>query len=211
MGDPTARTVGRPFPNDYNDMRLSIREVSRFVISAEILRARTSAGIDQAVTFDYVVDSAQRPDPKGEKVRQALTALAAKIDPTLGNGAPHVLTTDRVMLGRAADIRVLRAIHGATLGLAEKGADGPPTPELEKSLLHAVRTIDESGFTTGDRRAILERLRTAAIVWVDDAEQSGLELLSEAERKYGEQFLDEKLTPYLQTPLPRSDDNEPSM
>ena len=35
--------------------------------------------------------------------------------------------------------------------------------------------------------------------------------LTEAERTYGEQYLEEKLSPYLKTPLPRSDDNEPTM
>ena len=209
--DLSASALDRPFSNDDNDMRLSIRTVSRFVISAEILRARTSNAANQAVTFDYIVDAAQRADGKGEKVREALTALAARVDETLGSSAPHVLTTDRVMQTRAADIRVLKAVHGATMGLVAKGADRPATPELERSLLHAVRTIDESGFSTGDRRAIHERLRTNSIVWVDDAEQSGLALLSAAERTYGEQFLEEKLSPYLKTPLPHSDDNEPMM
>ncbi|UXI68349.1 hypothetical protein [Tahibacter amnicola] len=186
-------------------MRLSIRDVSRFLIAAELLRAKTAENAGKPLAFDYVADAALRTDESGDRLRQALQILGDQQEGLLRNTPLHTGTSERVMQGREAEVRFLKAVHSATLAFAELRPDAPPTERIRERLIDAVRAIDETPGSIHERREWLGNLRTQAVGLCGN-EEIALGLLRDAERVYMERYMAERLAPFIKNPMPHSDE-----
>lgn len=103
---------------------LSIREASRFVIGATMMRAKAiEASGNAGITFDNVAHAALRADADGDKLRMSIETLADRESGWLRSTPPHILKTERVMQSREAEIRTFTAISAAVVATVEFADD----------------------------------------------------------------------------------------
>lgn len=183
------------------EQRLSIREASRFVIGAAIMRARAiEASSIEGITFDKVAEAALRKDDDGAKLRQSIDMLADAESGYLRNTPPHALKTDRVMQSREAECRAFAAIHAAVITTVEfadnaKAGDAQASQNMRDNYIVAFRTIEEAPGSTADRRQLKALLHNQAQTITSE---SGFvaAMLKSAETAYLEEDADAILSRY---------------
>lgn len=197
-------------------MQLSIKDASRFVIGAAIIRdmAITNAP-ESTITFDNVALAALRSGADGQDMRSSIDRLAEQEAAWLRSTPPHTLATERVMHTRAQEIDTLNKSNlaaMATLAFAADAAAGDPQARetLQDAYQAAIRAIDEMPGSTNDRRALLGALKEQAIeasgnaVFVSDE-------LGTAQKTYLETMMTERLAAYQNPPAERGHDLDHGM
>ena len=198
-------------------MQLSIRDASRFVIGAGLMREKAiEASGNPAVSFENVAQAALREGADGLKIRQTIDTLAEQASGSLRNTPPHVLASDRVMQSRKAEIDAFTAIHRAvinTVGYEAAGPDEKSDAEktVRQSLVEVLEAIDKTPGSRADREGLLANLRDQLVC--ASADGDGMKrMLRESEQAYLAADLDKTLARYATPPLPRSEgDNDFSL
>jgi hypothetical protein len=145
-------------------MSLSIRDASRFVIGATIIRDMTARQTpEHTITVEDVATMALRDDPDGERLRAAIDKLADRENAWFRATPSHTLATPRVMESRMLKTVAINNIDLAVLGTLEFAADAASgNPEarnaLQDHLQAAVQAIDEMPGSTNKRRLLLKSL-----------------------------------------------------
>ncbi len=188
---------------------LSIREASRFVIGATMMRAKAiEASGNAGITFDNVAHAALRADADGDKLRMSIETLADRESGWLRSTPPHILKTERVMQSREAEIRTFTAISAAVVATVEFADDASAGNTAAHQALHekymdAFRAIEETPGSTQERRQLKSLFSSQALAITTESEFVGAALKS-AETAYLEADADAILSQYER--LDRSDD-----
>ena len=192
-------------------MQLSIRDASRFVVGAAVLRERAlKANPSAGITFDNVAITAMRNDADGKGLRDTISRLADGESEWFRTTPPHTLASERVMQTRGSEVRTLNSINAALLATIELGkrgiaGDATATDSLRDQLQATVRSIDEMPGSTTERRVLLRSLGEEC------AEAAGdrafvEEQLSAAQQDYLALMMQERLSAYAAPAKERSDD-----
>ncbi|WP_460198999.1 hypothetical protein ACE15N_22185 (plasmid) [Xanthomonas campestris pv. passiflorae] len=192
-------------------MQLSIRDASRFLVGAALMRSKAiEASGNPGISFDYVASAALRTDADGERLRLSINTLADQEAGAFRNTPPHTLTTDRVMQSRDAEVRTWRAIGLAGIETIEHSGDlDAAGPRLQSSYMDALKAIDETPGSTQERRqlhAVLQDEIAAAATEPGKA----VDLLRKSERSYLDAERDAILARY-EGKLTHSDDYDAGM
>jgi hypothetical protein len=198
-------------------MQLSIRDASRFVIGAGLMRERAiEASGNPAISFENVAQAALREGPDGQKVRQTIDTLAEHESAWLRSTPPHTLRTDRIMQSRAAEANAFTAIHCAVIS-AIAFEVAPPTEKphaesgLRQSLTRAIDAIDHTPGSRADREGLLGSLRYQVVSAASDGDFMK-QALRQSEQAYLAAELDKTFARYTKPSLSRSEDlNDNSM
>ena len=192
-------------------MQLSIREASRFVIGATLLRSQAMQHAEQAqmLTFDNVAAAILQPTDQGAQLRRTVDAMADGEAEWFRSNPPHAMSSDRVMQSRAAEVDALRAVSGAAISTILYGpravnGDSASNEHLTTVYTEAYTAIDAAPGSTNDRRALMLRLRDQAQD-LGTSPDSIRNLLSAAEKRCLARQADAILSRYAK-PLDRSDD-----
>ncbi len=192
-------------------MQLSIREVSRFVIGATLLRAQAMQHAEQAqmLTFDNVAAAIMQPTAEGAQLRQTVNALADGEAEWFRSTPPHVMSSERVMQSRASEVAALRVVSGAAVSTAlyarrAASGDSAANEHLTNVYTEAYTAIDEAPGSTNDRRALISNLREQAQDMSTNPDMIR-NLLSNAEKHCLARQAEAILSRYTK-PLDRSDD-----
>jgi hypothetical protein len=191
-------------------MQLSIRQASRFVIGAAMMRAKAiEASGNNGITFDSVALASMRANADGAKLRQSIETLADQEATWLRNNPPHTLATDRVMQSRQAELKTFRSINAAvivTSELANKAMTGDEDAGnvLHEQLVSTLGVIDQTPGSTQDRRNLLTSLK-AQVALAGPADFMS-NVMRSAEGDYAERFRAERLARYMAPPLERGED-----
>jgi len=198
-------------------MQLSIRDASRFVIGAGIMRQKAiETSGNPAITLANVAQAALRDGPDGSKVRQTIDTLADQESGYLRSTPPHTLRSERIMQSREAELNVFTAMHRAVIGSVTFEAAGPAAKnyaerELRQSLLEAFEAIDNTPGSRADRDGLLATMRDQVIA-ASTAPESMQRMLRESEQAYLAADLDKTFARYTNPSLQRSDNgNDYSM
>jgi hypothetical protein len=190
-------------------MKLSIREASRFVIGAAMMRAKAiEASGNAGITLDDVALAALREGADGEKLRLAIETLADQESGWMRNTPPHVLKTERVLQSREAEVHAFTAISAAVVATVELADDASAGNAQAYQTLHgkymdAFRSIDKTPGSTQDKRQLKSLLRDQALAMTTEGDFIGT-VLKSAETAYLEADADAILSRY--DTLDRSDD-----
>lgn len=190
-------------------MQLSIREASRFIIGAAMMRAKAIEASGNAdITFDNVALAALCEGADGEKLRLSIKTLADQESGWMRSTPSHVLKTERVLQSREAELRAFTAISAAVLATVElaDGASAGNTQAhqtLHGKYMDAFRSIEQTLGSTHDRRQLKSLLRDQSLAMTTESEFVGKALKS-AETAYLEADADAILSRY--DTLDRSDD-----
>lgn len=192
-------------------MQLSIRDASRFVIGAAIIRdmaVKNTPG--SAITFENVAAISLRDGNDGQTLRASIEKVADHESSWFRNTPPHTLTTDRVMQTRALEVRTLNDCNLAVLGALDLGpsaakGDADAKEKLQSRLQAAVRSIDGIPGSTTERRALMQSLKTDTGLAVGDPAFMAQELKT-AQKQYLDNFREERLAAYTTPALDRSED-----
>ncbi|SNS30445.1 hypothetical protein SAMN05660216_00104 [Pseudomonas sp. LAMO17WK12:I8] len=191
-------------------MQLSIRDASRFVIGAGLMREKAiEASGNPAISFGNVAQAALRQGPDGQKIRQTIDTLADQESAYLRATPSHTLSSDRVMQSREAEVNVFTAIHRAVIGSVNLEAASPSRKsgaeaDLHQSLLDAFEAIDNTPGSRTDREGLLASVREQVIAASSDAD--GMKrMLRDSEQRYLAADLDKTFARYANASLPRSE------
>jgi hypothetical protein len=194
-------------------MQLSIKDASRFVIGAAILRemAATQAP-DSGITFDQVAEAAAAPSIDGQDLRLSLERLAQQEGAWFRNTPPHTLTSVRVMQTRAQEADTLNQINLAVLGTLAHGTDAVAGDHVAQQLLQdhyqgAIGALDRLPGSVTERRQLLNSLKTQVAEASGDAPLVGA-LFGAAQKAYLEQLMADRLAAYQSPALERSKELE---
>lgn len=194
-------------------MQLSIKDASRFVIGAAILRemAATQAP-DSGITFDQVAEAAAAPGVDGQDLRLSLDRLAQQEGAWFRNTPPHTLTSVRVMQTRAQETGTLNQMNLAVLGTLAHSGDAVAGDHVAQQLLQdqyqgAIAAIDRLPGSIGERRQLLNALKTQVAEASGDAPLVGA-LFGAAQKGYLEQLMADRLAAYQSPALERSKELE---
>ena len=182
-------------------MQLSIRDASRFVIGAAILREMANKNAPEAVaTFDNVASMALRPGADGTSLSASIEKLADQEAAWFRSTPPHTLATDRVMHTRTQEVGTLNASNLAVFATIACGPDalaGQPqaTVSLQGRLQAAMQAIDQMPGSTTERRQVLQSLTSDTIAAVGDPAFM-TQQLNTAQKVYLERFREERLAAY---------------
>lgn len=196
-------------------MQLSIKDASRFVVGAAIIRDMATANAPESqITFENVALAAQRGGPEGQDMRASIDRLAEQESAWFRGTPPHTLSTERVLHTRAQEIDTLNNANLAAIATLAFGADaqaGDPeaTTLLQQSYQAAIRSIDEMPGSTADRRSLLGALKDQAVEAGGNADFVTLQL-NTAQKTYLEEMMNERLAAY-QTPSPERGDLDHGM
>ena len=192
-------------------MQLSIRDASRFVIGAAIIRDMATQNTpESAITFENVAEMALRDNADGKNLRSSIEKLADQEGAWFRSTPPHALATERVMQTRAQELRTLNDSNLAVLATLEFGPEAlAGTPEareaLQGRLQAAIRAIDEMPGSTTERRALLDSLKGQTGDALGDPAFMAQQLRT-AQKVYLDNFREERLAAYTNPSLERSDD-----
>lgn len=188
-------------------MQLSIRDASRFMIGAAILRdmAQTNSP-GSAITGANVATAALRPGPDGAGMRASIARLAEQEAAWFRSTPPHTLVSERVLHSRVQEMATLNNCNLAALatlacGAAAAGGEPQARTILQSRYQAAIRAIDEMPGSTTERRALLAGLKeqcgaaSAAPAFVGQE-------LNAAQKTYLETMMAERLSAY-QAPAPQ--------
>lgn len=192
-------------------MQLSIRDASRFVIGAAIIREMAVKSTpESAITFDNVSAMALREGADGQSLRSSIEKLAEQESAWFRGTPPHTLSTERVMQTRAQEVRTLNDTNLAVLATLEFGPEAASGKQeaqeaLQARLQSAIRAIDEMPGSTTERRALLESLKSQTGDALGDSAFMAQQLKS-AQKVYLDAFREERLAAYALPSLQRSED-----
>jgi hypothetical protein len=194
---------------------LSIREASRFVIGAAIMRdmaIQNSPGTN--ITFANVAEAALRPAGDGGSLRSSIERLADQEASWFRSTPPHTLATDRVMHTRQQELHTLNSLSlavMATLEHSQTASAGDPAAQhvLQESFQKAIQAIDEMPGSTTERRGFLHMLKAQTMEASSDAAYID-SALDAAQRSYLDKMMNERLSAYQPASPSRTDDHDPS-
>lgn len=192
-------------------MQLSIRDASRFVIGAGLMRQEAiAASGNPDITFEDVAQAALREGPVGQKIRDTIETLADQEAAWLRSTPPHILSSERVMQSRNAEVRAFTAIHTAVIDtISFDGADAPNKPDAERklreSLVSVLGAIDGAPGSKADRENLMANLRDQLFSVAHDGDFIK-KTLRESEQAYLAADLDKTFSRYTAPPLQRSAD-----
>lgn len=192
-------------------MQLSIRDASRFVVGAAIIRDMALKNSPSAsITFDNVAAASLRQGQDGDGLRASIEKLADQESSWFRSTPPHTLATDRVMRTRAQEMATLNGLNAAVLATFQHGHEavaGDPRAlsALQDSYQSAIRAVDEMPGSTTERRTMLETLKAQCAEACGDSTFAEEEL-NQAQRTYLQRMMDERLSAYRTPSLERSDD-----
>lgn len=197
-------------------MQLSIRDASRFVIGAAIIRDMTMKNSPEAgITFENVSVAALRGDSDSVKLRLSITKLADQEAHWFRSTPPHMLSTERVMHTRVQEMQTLNNCHLAALATLEFGAAAAAgsldaKDSLQASYQAAIQSIDEMPGSTTERRGLFQTLKAQGIEAHGDSDFILTEL-NLAQEVYLKNMMTERLSAYQTPSHERSDDLDLSM
>lgn len=197
-------------------MQVSIRDASRYVIGAAVIRDMAiKNNPNSPITFENVVAMSLRDGNDGQTLRASIEKIADHESSWFRNTPPHTLTTERVLRTREQEVRTLNDCNLAVLTTLEVGpwaiAGKPEAKEtLQKSLQAAVRAIDEIPGSTAERRALLQLLKADTGQIIGDPVFMAQELKT-AQKQYLDNFREERLAAYTTPSLDRNDDLDSGM
>jgi|GEM_PF-2897174 len=191
------------------DKQLSIRDASRFIIGAAIIREMAMAKSPGATLgIDEIAAASLRQDEDGAGLRTSILKLADKEAHWFRSTLSHVLATERVVETREQELGVLNNINLAALTALEFGpqaaaGDVAANTALQESLLEAVRAVDKARVSTTEKKGFLMTIlhQTAEASGDADFSQRAMAI---AQRAYLEDFQNERMSAY-ENPA-RSDD-----
>lgn len=190
---------------------LAIREVSRFVVGAALIRERAiqNAGNDK-ITVDDVAEIALAGTPEARGVLTSIGALADQEAAWFRNTPPHVMASERVAHSRIAEIETVSATHRAVVATVEHLADAlagdrAADSALRDALAGAVKAIDGAPGSAPERRHLLGSMRSGIELLAGEHAGAAIQMLHDADRAYMQQHAAEILARY-QGSLDKSDD-----
>ena len=192
-------------------MQLSIRDASRFVIGAAIIRdMATKNAPGSGISFENVAAMALRAGTDGESIRASIEKLADQEATWFRSTPPHSLSTDRVMQTREQELHTLNHSNLAVLATLEFGREAVQGQQeardaLQARLQAAVRAIDEMPGSTTERRSLLDALKTQTGEALGDPTFMAQQLKT-AQKRYLDTFREERLAAYTNPTLERSED-----
>lgn len=190
-------------------MQLPIRDASRFIIGASVMRDKTIAATGQALSFEHVAQAALRGDAHGEETRKAINYLADDEAAWLRNTPPHTLSTEKVLESRRLELEAFKAMHEAVLSTFQYGEPNKKADHeglLTSDYVAALNAIDNMPGSKHDRRSLLDTFKDELASSAPDP-AFALETVSKSERAALEDIFDGILSHYLDPePLHRSDD-----
>lgn len=192
-------------------MELSIKDASRFVIGAAIIRDMAITNSPESkITFDNVALAALQRSPEGQDMHASIDRLADQEGAWFRSTPPHTLATERVMQTRAQEIDTLNKANLAAMATLSYGAEAAAgnaeaSALLQESYQAAIRSIDEMPGSTNDRRMLLGALKEQAIETGIDAGFVTNEL-NTAQKAYLENMMNERLAVYQNPATDRSAD-----
>ncbi len=192
-------------------MELSIKDASRFVIGAAIIRDMAMTNSPESkITFDNVALAALHPGAEGQDMHASINRLADQEAAWFRSTPPHTLATERVMQTRAQEIDTLNKANLAAMATLSYGAEAAAgnaeaNALLQESYQAAIRSIDEMPGSTNDRRMLLGALKEQAIETGTDAGFVSNEL-NTAQKAYLENMMNERLAAYQNPATERSAD-----
>lgn len=192
---------------------VSIRDASRFVIGAAIVRdmaIQNSPGTN--ITFANVADAATRPGSDGANLRSSIDRLADQEASWLRSTPPHTLATDRVMRTRQQETIMLNSVNMAVLMTIEYGkgaSEGDPSAskKLQEGFQKAIRAIDEMPGSTAERRGLLDLFKDQVVQASENRRYIGV-ALDTAQHAYLDTMMAERLSAYQPKTPSRTDDND---
>ena len=192
-------------------MTLAVRQVSRFVVGAALMREHAigASGIDK-ISLGDVAEQALSGTPEGRRVMASIETLADQESSWFRNTPPHVLASDRVVQSRAAEIAAFGATHRALIATIEHAGAALSGDENARKLLTdhyvgALQAIDQAPGSAQERRQLLTLMRDDTRLAASDQVDGVKQLLRDAEKVYMDRHAAEILSRYGNT-LERSDD-----
>lgn len=192
-------------------MQLSIRDASRFVIGAGMMREKAiEASGNSDITFENVAQAALREGPDGQKIRLTIDTLAEQESGWLRSTPPHILSSDRVMQSRAAEVKAFTAIHATVIQtITFEGSDPTTKPgaesRLRESMVNVLGAIDSTPGSKLDRENLMSNLKDQLFSVAADSDFIK-RALRESEQAYLAADLDKTFSRYTTPALPRSSD-----
>lgn len=192
---------------------VSIRDASRFVIGAAIVRdmaSQSSPGMN--ITFQNVADAAARPGSDGDNLRSSIESLADREASWLRSTPPHTLATDRVMQTRQQETIMLNSVNLAVLMTIEYGKDaweGDPdaSKKLQAGFQKAIRAIDEMPGSTTERRNLHDLFKEQVTQASSNRHYISV-ALDTAQHAYLDSMMTERLAAYQAKAPAKTDDND---
>lgn len=169
-----------------------------------------SASGNSDITFENVAEAALREGPAGQKIRETIETFADQESNWLRSTPPHMLSTERVIQSRSAEIKAFTAIHTAVIETVSYNAvDAPRKPEAEAQLRTALVTvlgaIDSTPGSKLDRENLMTNLRDQIFSAAEDGDFIK-KTLRESERAYLAEDLQNTFARYENPSLQRSAD-----
>jgi len=192
-------------------MQLSIRDASRFVIGAGMMRGKAIEASGNAdITFENVAQAALRDGPEGQKIRLTIDTLAEQESDWLRSTPPHILSSERVMQSRAAEVKAFTAIHSTVVRtIIFEGADplsrSDAETRLRESLVSVLGAIDSTPGSKLDRENLMANLKDQLFSAASDGDFIK-RALRESEQAYLAADLDKTFARYTNPALQRSAD-----
>lgn len=192
-------------------MQLSIRDASRFVIGAGMMRLKAiEASGNPDITFENVAQAALRDGPDGQKIRQTIETFADQESSWLRSTPPHTLSSERVMQSRAAEVKAFTAIHAAVIDtIFFDAADPSVKPVAEQkmrgALISVLGAIDGTPGSALDRENLMTNLKDQLFSVVADSDYVK-KTLRESEQAYLAADLEKTFSRYTNPSLQRSAD-----
>ena len=124
------------------DKQLSIRDASRFIIGAAIIREMAMAKSPGATLgIDEIAAASLRQDEDGAGLRTSILKLADKEAHWFRSTLSHVLATERVVETREQELGVLNNINLAALTALEFGPQAAAGDVAANTALHSAGAI----------------------------------------------------------------------
>lgn len=171
-------------------MQITVHDASRFLIGAAILRAKAieNSG-DSSITFENVAIAASALGAEGRKIRQSISILAENADIALTNIAQNRLATERIIEGRASEMKAINSIALATLKTVEyssslEAGSMAPAEQLKTAMSDALVSIDNATGPTRNRVHIKKILESEVVTAASNNGVTALALLNKAEQEH---------------------------
>ena len=200
---------------------LTIREASRFMIGATLLRDTAQLrNPGHSIGFDDVVQgvlSTAHPDA-AEKLRSSIEHLAdiAGTEGFLRNTPSHAKITPRVLQTRAADLAVAKSVQNTILVAFEhadpafNGRDATSRDVLEGATLSAYRAIDQTPGSNHEKTLMLDQF-TSDMLLVANNHPEMVTFLEETQTKYLDLIRRELLEPFMGSDAKKQADTDYTM
>lgn len=189
-------------------MQQSIKEASRFVVGAAVLRAMTIKAMNKTeseVDFSSVAAPALRDNDTAQQLRASIEKLADLESEWFRNTPPHTLTSPKVMQSRQIEADAYIAIGAATLAVVVNGKHHDGMDDvLEDHFVTAYQAIDQLTGSVASKRDIKLHFEGEVMRAATDTEHIR-GVLNSSESKYLDAYANNILSRYDEA-LDRSSD-----